>query len=153
MQAEYSDVMMYARLVRGMTEHGAVLHADQSGNQHGHALSRKSLMGVVKCRQRPIPEEGHEDEAFSSNHPTQAANANAHMPAAADSGWSIGYSYEESQGFTVHPHSQRGINAPDRQHSNATGPQEHKHCREVSGDSSNQADEDEDDDCVFSLEM
>ena len=145
--------MMYTRLVRGMAEHGAVLHADHRGNQQGHVLSRKSLMGVVECRQRPIPEEGYEDdEAFhSNNHSAQAANPNAQMPDT-DSGWSIGYSYEESQGSYAHPRAQSNINTQELQYSNATAPQEQKHCREVSGDSSHQAEE-EDDDCVFSLEM
>ena len=153
-QAEYSDHMMYARLVRGMTERGAALQ-QHPNQERGHELSRKSLMGVVECRQRPILEEGQhqDDDDEISGNVTSMAGELGKGQSAVDSGWSIGYSYEE----TSH---QGAANSQERHlpmHSGSqtkSMTQEHGHCREVSSASSRcQEPEDEEDECVFSLEM
>lgn len=161
-QAEQSDHIMYARLVRGMTERGAALHnAQADASNRGYELSRKSLMGVVECRQKPIVEEGHwnhDDDEECHVMPSGARArelANGNVDPTADSGWSIGYSYKDNRGSEKHG----GLSGTDLQvqllthpNANKSVPQEHEHCREVSASSHSRAD-DEEDDCVFSLEM
>jgi hypothetical protein len=161
-QAEQSDHIMYARLVRGMTERGAALHhgaqADVSG---AHELSRKSLMGVLECRQRPILEEGghHQEDDEYHGMPSSAAGAanNGDIDPSADSGWSIGYSYEDNHRGSVKQGGLSGIDSQEQvtmHHGAKSFPQEHhEHCRELSADSSQCEAGDEEDDCVFSLEM
>jgi len=163
-QAEYSDVMMYTRLVKGMTEHGAALHTTDSSidQNQGHVLSRKSLMGVVECRQRPILEEGHEEEEDCHRVPSNVTGAVEENIQEArfvnsDCGWSVGYSFEDA--LESARGARNSINSTQERNLSSTalpqGKRHEKHYHEVSATSSQcQADEnEEEEDCVFALEM
>jgi hypothetical protein len=159
-QAEQSDHIMYARLVRGMTERGAALHHGARDDASGaHELSRKSLMGVLECRQRPILEEGghHQEDDAEYNGMSSVAGAanNGNIDPSADSGWSIGYSYEDNHRGSVKQGGLSGVDSQEQtmHHGAKSFPQEHERCRELSADSSQCGAGDEEDDCVFSLEM
>jgi hypothetical protein len=153
LQAEYSDVMMYARLVRGMTERGAGLQAGTEPQQ-GHVLSRKSLMGVVESRQRTILEGRENDDEEDPLHSTLPSGGalNANVDQGGD-GWSVGYSFEDvptsnTQGASSGLASQRRLQV----HSNPPS-QDHRHHRELAASQPPAEEEEDDDECVFSLEM
>ena len=153
-QAEQSDIIMYSRLVRGMAERGASL---QSSDQHqqGHLLSRKSLMGVLESRQKPVLEDDQEEEGHDvsptgdaegktvdhASQPNSAANVNA------DTDCDFGYYYEETRAPDGAMHDDYSMHSRRKSDHQDAG-----HVREVSTASSNRATDDEEE-CVFPLEM
>lgn len=170
LQAEYSDVRMYARLVRGMTERGAALHIPQgecsnsAANEHA-LLSRQSLLRVVECRQRSILEGGDEEDEEEFDATTVGFMAEGYCRGNLDSEWNVGYSFGEdshlvSDSLTQVVTSQEERHVPLCSHNNAHvtlphSPRGYTHHREVSATSSRQQQNggEDDDDCVFSLEM
>ncbi|KAL3785314.1 hypothetical protein HJC23_008878 [Cyclotella cryptica] len=191
LQAEYSDVRMYARLVRGMTERGAALHRPRGEDEdecvnsttttttegRHYWLSRKSLLGVVECRQRAILEggEGEEEEegrfrhAFRSNAAAVISTAGSRAKGCGqghlESEWNVGYSFGEDSHLVsdflpqvVPTQEERHLplySYPNAQVSVSHDPRGYTHHREVSATSSRHQPSggEEYDDCVFSLEM
>ena len=153
-QAEQSDIIMYSRLVRGMAERGASLQSSDR-RQQGHVLSRKSLMGVVESRQKPVLEDDHEEEGYDVSSASDAegravGNIGQHNSAyaTADTDWDFGYCYDETNGAPDGArHCDYSIHSKRKSDNQDPG-----HVREVSTATSNQA-TDEEEECVFPLEM
>jgi hypothetical protein len=129
---EHSDVCMYARLVRGMTERGAGYcpGADHLGSESAQ-LSRKSLMGVVESRRRVLEDEGLRNSKSS-----------------VQDDWEYAYDFDENRAPSQgrHPYSNFHDGASTGFPSQPLG----RTRRDVSMSLKK---EEEEDDCLFSLEL